>query len=94
LQRLIEKVSTFEDIEQYLTIDNVEEKQKNKMLRELEKDYKRLYIRKLDIALDKIQEVLEMPDKWTLTPEQEIVTVYPHPVLNNNYKVVDVAYRP
>ena len=94
LSRLMGSKNTIEDIRIYLILDDVEPKQTTKMMSELTAIYKSMYEAMLDKKLFAVLDVLNKPTKWGFSVEGSIITVYPHPVLSNDYKVKAVEYKP
>ncbi|RVT57632.1 hypothetical protein [Niallia taxi] len=93
LSRLMSSKNTIEDIRIYLILDDVEPKQATKMLGELTAIYNSMYEDMLDNKLFAVLDVLNKPTKWGMDAEGIIITVYPHPVLSNDYKVKGIEYK-
>lgn len=51
------------------------------------------WTKRLDNLLLKAMEVLQSGDKWSFTPEGNMVTVYPHPVIDiRELRINEVKY--
>jgi hypothetical protein len=94
LQKLFANRATLRDIGRYLVEDGIHPKQAEKMLGELEKTYRDKIEDVLDEKIWAILEVLRMPVKWGIDKEDNIITLYPHPVLDDTNKVIAVQYKP
>lgn len=90
LNRLKNKGKTIDEIHSLLIIDDVEPQQATKMIEELEQileEHKQL---EMEFALDKIEEILQLPTKWAIV-ENDVIEVRPVPVLDG-LQVVGVEY--
>ncbi|GLY12511.1 hypothetical protein [Pseudobacillus badius] len=93
LQLLLSGKKKMDDIKGYLIRDNISDKQAQKMLKGLEKEYQEKIDEVLDEKLFRVLEILEMPTKWVITQQREIKEVYPHPVLNEEHDVIGIQYK-
>lgn len=93
LQLLLSGKKKMDDIEGYLIRDNIPDKQAQKMLKGLEKKYQEKIDEVLDEKLFRVLETLEMPTKWAITQQGEVIEVYPHPLLNEEHDVIGIQYN-
>ena len=93
LQLLLSGKKKMDDIEGYLIRDNIPDKQAQKMLKGLEKKYQEKIDEVLDEKLCRVLETLEMPTKWAITQQGEVIEVYPHPLLNEEHDVIGIQYN-
>lgn len=73
--------------------NNIPQFQKNSIYRKVEKAWMLEKDNILRQRLLSILEVLELPEKFGIDKDHNIVTLYPQPVLNKEYKVIEVKYK-
>ncbi|MFC0235141.1 hypothetical protein [Fictibacillus phosphorivorans] len=93
LSKLMSNRATLEDIQCFLLEDDVEPKQADKMYKELESLYNTMYQNMMEIKLFNVLEVLKQPNKWAIGNDGKIIDVYPHPVLNDELRIVGIEYK-
>ncbi|WHY84695.1 hypothetical protein QNH39_18850 [Neobacillus novalis] len=84
--------ATVNDVKSYLIEDSIEPEQAEKMLKSLEAFCQEKRSEQLDVRLLELLDILSRPAKWRMT-DAGLVTVYPIPVLDENYRVIAVEYQ-
>jgi hypothetical protein len=94
LQRMLNRGANLEEISVYIDIDyNLEVKQKDKMLRAIEKEYNQLHQDQIDNILFDMLEVLEnTPEKWTVSLDGSVIVIYPHPIVTERH-LTGIEYK-
>lgn len=93
LTKLLAGRETLSDIKGFLIEDDIEAKQANKMYKSLETAYNEQIEQVLEDKLLNILEVLELPTKWSIDKDGNVIDIYPHPVLNVANDVIGVQYK-
>ena len=93
LKRMIHKGKTLKEIGFYIDEDySLEEKQKVTLLKALDKEFREHQKENLKQTLLDIQDILRMPEKWTINLDGSISTIYPHPVVQRQ-RVAGIQYK-
>ncbi|RSK27466.1 hypothetical protein EJF36_11540 [Bacillus sp. HMF5848] len=94
LQRMLNRGTTLDAISDYIDVDyNLEEKQKAKLLKALDKEFTEMHQDNMDnIIFDVLQTLKDTPNKWAINQDGFISIVYPHPVVKGR-QVVGIGYK-
>ncbi|WP_079709885.1 hypothetical protein [Paraliobacillus ryukyuensis] len=94
LQRMLNRGTKLEDISFFIDKDyNLQDKQKDKMLKALEQEYTQMHQDKMDnLLFDVLQTLKDTPNKWTINQDGSITVIYPHPIVRGR-QVVGIEYK-
>lgn len=89
---IYKEMVSLHEVRSYLLEDDVEPAQAQKLMQTLTDFYNDNQGEMLDVKLQNILEILSQDAKWKMTDEG-LSTVYPVPVLDENYNIVKVTYQ-
>ncbi|KGP71515.1 hypothetical protein N782_18515 [Pontibacillus yanchengensis Y32] len=93
LSKLRDNNIPMDQVKHYISRDITDSKQAEKMIKELDKEFTKIKEDDLDLLLFDVLEILqETPAQWTVDKDNNIYTVYPHPVVSNG-RVTGVEYK-
>ena len=92
LRQMVYKSLTIEQVAEELQAKDIDREQVTEMLSMLQENFNIKRKKYLNECLDECISVLSLPTKWGITKDNNIVEMYPYPIMDNNYVLKKVVY--